>query len=176
MGVTVRMENSRGDLAIVTLTLLVLFVTISTTAIFMAENKVIKEEISVASIIGESVVDESKTYFYLEASSKRVLRGMYSEAYIELEQIEKYANFLESFSKEDFKNLLIEDFKNYNFNDDSLTRFGTIILNGNFEVSLEGEVLVIETRDPLVIAGVSKGIEYEYSKIIKSKINLGFLS
>lgn len=165
------MENKRGDLTIVTLSLLVLFVTISTLGIFLLENNAVKEEIVVGAIINDVIPGENSIYFYLEENSKIVLREMYAEA------DSNYSKFLDSFSVLDFDEALKNRIGEFDSEDDAvLKRIGSLIEQEHLDSSLDEDVLSVGLDVPVDLSGGSGKIRYVYSKEILLDIDLGFLA
>ncbi len=178
---TIFPKNRRGDITILLLVILVLLVASATLFSFVTSSGKVEAKISDAKFVENIYYKENLVEFYINQAGEKSISKTYrifsengdyinnpiiSGGEIEFGKIHNKLNenFYIKFNQ-NFK----EEFENYNFEEDYLKNLKEVILDGNFDVIVNEENLVIKINN-LEINNSVKNINITYIP----EISLGF--
>jgi hypothetical protein len=152
-------KNCKGDMAILLLVILVLLVSSATIFSLVTSSGKVEAKISDTKIVENIYYKENLVEFYIIQAGENI----FAEIYNEFTKTGEYINnpivsggeieFGKVHNKldENFRNKFIEnfkeEFKDYDFEDDYLKNLKEIILDGNFDVILDKESLVVKINN-----------------------------
>jgi len=176
------LENKRGEISILLLVILILLVASAALFTLATSSGKVEAKIVSAGFLENLNLKQNHIEYYLDQAGKNVLAKTYKEFAEENNYInnpvsvegvaefgELHAKLKENFGKEFKENLKIE-FASYGFEIDSLKQLKKIILDGNFEIVVDDDNVILSV-DSLGGNYSLENIEINYMPKIKLKFN-----
>ena len=176
--------NKRGDISIVILVFLVVFVVSASLFVFVTSSLKENVKISGAAIVDKVKLQENSVKFHIKQVGEKSVIKTYKEiinnkeyigdTVILVNNIEPEFKLLNENLNENFKTKFINNFKSefesYNFEGDYLKNIQSIIYNNLFDIGFNGEILVF-SENKQEFYEHSDEIQVTYQPIIKLEFN-----